>query len=560
MKGLIDMYADLEDPNFGSPFENRPPKKAPAPVKKITNNNNKKPNIKNNNNNFKNINNNKNINYNKNINNNFKKVNNNKNINNNINNFYNNFGDDDYDDYNYKKKFNDDYDDKDYNDKDNDDEDFNYDKNIIEDPLSMFSSPKYSYEDNDDQNIIVGTEDIKSKIDIPKIESIVKSLKDETHRYRSIEEFQQVLKNIAIKNNLNSQESQAFLIYCWLAKNLSYYTGSTPDNTPLGALQKRITQCSGYSRLYKELLKIFKIKSVLAHGIGRTYNLDPRPKTENHEWNAIKLNGEYYLCEVTWGAGKVENNKFVKNYSTFYFCCPPEIFIMSHYPSKDLSKWMLLDKKISQDQFENILYKDKYFYHYGFSDIQPSQGIIKLTNQNSIEIKFENYSQIKKLRLSCKVFVENRILENVSYIEKFEDYFLVNLLLNKRGHYNVIYFATDKSGTVHSELIARQQIYVMNDSKQIKVFPTIFNFPDELYIREPKYNYLPRNKEILFRFTSNEIDDMGVVINQKCMHLQKVDDTFIGKFIISGDEILVGKFELDNPKNMKVMIKYKVRK
>ena len=328
----------------------------------------------------------------------------------------------------------------------------------------------------------------------------------------------------------------------------------------MGALQKRITQCSGYSRLYKELLKIFKIKSVLVHGIGRTYNLDPRPKKENHEWNAIKLNGEYYLCEVTWGAGKVENNKFVKNYSTFYFCCPPEIFIMSHYPSKDLSKWMLLDKKISQDQFENILYKDKYFYHYGFSDIQPSQGIIKLTNQNSIEIKFENYSQIKKLRLSCKVFVENRILENVSYIEKFEDYFLVNLLLNKRGHYNVIYFATDKSGTVHSELIARQQIYVMNDSKQIKVFPTIFNFPDELYIREPKYNYLPRNKEILFRFTSNEIDDMGVVINQKCMHLQKVDDTFIGKFIISGDEILVGKFELDNPKNMKVMIKYKVRK
>ncbi len=53
---------------------------------------------------------------------------------------------------------------------------------------------------------------------------------------------------------------------------------------------------------------------------------------------------------------------------------------------------------------------------------------------------------------------------------------------------------------------------------------------------------------------------MGVVIDKKCMHLQKVDDTFMGKFIISGDEILVGKFELDNPKNMKVMIKYKVRK
>lgn len=553
------MYADLEDPNFGS-FGNKPPKKAPAPVKKIVNNNNKKPNVKNINNNFKNINNNKNINSNKNINNNFKKINNNKNFGGNqnyINNFYNNFDDDDF---NYKK-FDDDYHEhENYHDDIDDNDDFKYDKNIIEDPLSMLSSPKYTYEDNDDKNIIPGTEDIKSKIDIPKIESIVKSLKDETHKYRSIEELQQVLKNVSIKNNLDSQESQAFLIYCWLAKNISYYTGSSPDNTPLGALQKRITQCSGYSRLYKELLKVFHIKSVLVHGIGRTYNLDPRPKRENHEWNAIKLNGEYYLCEVTWGAGKVENNKFVRNYSTFYFCCPPEIFIMTHYPSKDLSKWMLLDKKISQDQFENILYKDKYFYHYSFSEIQPSQGIIKLTNQNSIEIKFENNSFIKKLRLSCKVFGENKLLENISYIEKFENYFLVNLLFNRRGNYNVLYFATDKSGTVHSELIARQQFYVLNDAKQIKVFPTIFNFPDELYIREPKYNNLPRNKEILFRYTSNEIDDMGVVIDKKCMHLQKVDNTFMGKFIISGDEILVGKFELDNPKNMKVMIKYKVRK
>ena len=40
---------------------------------------------------------------------------------------------------------------------------------------------------------------------------------------------------------------------------------------------------------------------------------------------------------------------------------------------------------------------------------------------------------------------------------------------------------------------------------------------------------------------------------------EKVDDTFFGKFLVTGDEILVGKFDLDNPKNMKVMIKYKVR-
>ena len=464
--------------------------------------------------------------------------------------FENNYNDEDNDE---------EYNDNNYNDNNDFEDDIHNDENIIQDPLSLLSSPKYKYEDNDDQNIIPGLDDIKSQIDIPKIESIISSLNDTNHKYKTIQELQNLLKSLSIKHNLTTEESQAFLTYCWLTKNLSYYIGPSPDNTPLGALQKRKTQCSGYSRLYKELLKIFKIKSVLVHGIGRTYNLDQKPRTENHEWNAIKLNGKYYLCEVTWGSGKVQNNKFIRNYNTFFFCCPPNIFIMTHYPSKDLSKWSLLDKKITQTEFENILYKDKFFYHYGFSNINPNEGIVKLKGKNSIEVKFENLNEIKSLRLSCKVFWQNKLCENISYIEKFNNFFIINFIFNKKGNYNVLYFCTNKKGIVESELIARQQFFVSDDNKQIKTFPTLLNFPDELYIREPKYNYLPRNKEILFKFSSEEIDDMGVVINQKCMHLQKVDDTFFGKFLVTGDEILVGKFDLDNPKNMKVMIKYKVR-
>ena len=569
MRGIIDLYSGLDNPDF-DPYGNSAPKKVtPAPAKKPFNNNNndKKPIIKNNNN-FKINNNNNNNNLKKN--NDFKSNNNNfKNNNNNFKGKNNNFKKINKD---YQINFINNYDkfndyEKDNNPKKNsqyefnDDNDYNYDKNIISDPLSLFTSSKNKDEDNDDQNIIPGKQDIKSQIDIEIIESIIISLNDSNHRYTSIKELQDVLKKVSLTNNLNDEPSQAFLTYCWLTKNISYYIGPRADNTPLGALQKRVTQCSGYSRLFKELLKVFKIKSVLVHGIGRTYSLNPKPKKENHEWNAIKLNGEYYLCEVTWGSGKVENNKFVRNYNTFYFCCPPDIFIYTHFPSQDLTKWMLLDKKISQEEFENILYKDKYFYHYGFSDIQPNEGIAKLKNKNSTEVKFNNLNQVKTLRLSCKVYYEHKLLENISYIEKYENYFIVNLIFNKKGNYNVLYFSTDKTGTVNSELIARQQFYVLNDAKETKVFPTIFNFPDELYIREPKYNNLPRNKEILFRFSSNEIDDMGVVIDKKCMHLQKMDDnTFVGKFTISGDEILVGKFDIDKPGNLKVMIKYKVRK
>jgi predicted RNA-binding protein len=51
----------------------------------------------------------------------------------------------------------------------------------------------------EEQNIIPGHEDIKSKIDMKKIESIITSLNDQNYTYKSIEEFQSTLKDIAMK-------------------------------------------------------------------------------------------------------------------------------------------------------------------------------------------------------------------------------------------------------------------------------------------------------------------------------------------------------------------------
>lgn len=495
MEGLINFYAELENPDFGSPTK-KVQKAKPKEQKKVfqqkvsTNNQKKKDNtIKN------------------------KKS--------------------------PKKKMN----------------EIDYD---MYDPLSILSHPKKFNDDNDDKNIIPGKEDIKSKIDINYIETIIESLNDQKYKYKSVEELQKKLKKISEENNLLTEESQAFLVYCWVTKNLSYDVGKRPDNSPLGALQKRITQCSGYARLFKELLKIFNIKSVLVHGCGRTFSLNPKPKEENHEWNAIKLNGEYYLCEVTWGSGKVEQGKFIRSYNTYYFCCPPELFIQTHLPSNDLEKWQLLSQKITRNDFDNLLYRDKNFYLYGFNNISPNEGIVKLNNENIYDIKIENKNDVKSLRVSCKVFLEQSLIENASCVEKFDTYFLIHLIFNKKGKYNVLVFTTDKSGTTYSQLILRQQCYVSSNSKENKSFPNMFSFPDDLHIIEPKYNNLKKDKEILFMFRSNDIDDMGIVIDKKLKHLIKNGNVFEGRFIVKGEEILVGKFTSDSP-NLKVMFKYNTK-
>jgi hypothetical protein len=53
---------------------------------------------------------------------------------------------------------------------------------------------------------------------------------------------------------------------------------------------------------------------------------------------------------------------------------------------------------------------------------------------------------------------------------------------------------------------------------------------------------------------------MVIVVDKKCKHLNKIDNYFEGKFVIKGEEILVGKFTPDNPGNLKVMVKYNIKK
>ena len=56
-----------------------------------------------------------------------------------------------------------------------------------------------------------------------------------------------------------------------------------------------------------------------------------------HAWNAVELNGRWYLLDATWNAGSVSGNSFNKQYSSTYLFTPPDIFISDHIPDDNLS-------------------------------------------------------------------------------------------------------------------------------------------------------------------------------------------------------------------------------
>lgn len=109
-------------------------------------------------------------------------------------------------------------------------------------------------------------------------------------------------------------------------------------------LKDKTTICTGYAYLIQELSELANLNCNIVHGYGKTSTtLIDESTAPNHSWNAIELNGKWYLCDPTWASGiqNPETNTFKFYYNDGYFLTNPQLFAINHFPID--SKWMLLE-------------------------------------------------------------------------------------------------------------------------------------------------------------------------------------------------------------------------
>ena len=75
------------------------------------------------------------------------------------------------------------------------------------------------------------------------------------------------------------------------------YQDAEHAHSAYGGLVTNIAVCEGYGKAFQYLLNQVGIESTLATGVGQ-----PAGSTtpENHAWNFVKINGNYYFTDVTW--------------------------------------------------------------------------------------------------------------------------------------------------------------------------------------------------------------------------------------------------------------------
>lgn len=111
--------------------------------------------------------------------------------------------------------------------------------------------------------------------------------------------------------------------------------------------EEKKTLCTGYAYLLKELANLAGLECEIIHGYGKMNLLKSDDTTiPNHSWNAIKLDGTWYLCDATWSSGIIdmETYRFEHTYDNTFFLMDPQVFIKTHKPIA--KKWTLLDKRL----------------------------------------------------------------------------------------------------------------------------------------------------------------------------------------------------------------------
>lgn len=290
----------------------------------------------------------------------------------------------------------------------------------------------------------------------------------------SAEESIRSLAEYLIQPATNDRE-KARAIYRWVTANISYdtdaYFSGNHGSTEAGdVLKSRSSVCSGYSGLFSKLglaagLEVAEI-SGYAKGYGYKTGEEFTGKTD-HAWNAVKLDGKWYLIDATWGAGTVGNNgKFSRKFEEFYFLTPPEQFIYRHFPEK--KTWQLIDQPISKQEYTEIPNLPPAFFSHGFQLVSHPKAVIRTDAELEIIL-----GAARDVSIMTKLMKNGKELENMTFTRRENDGYAISALFPDKGEYELKIFVKRHSSQGTYAMAMDYKIIAESGSGSDASFPKI---------------------------------------------------------------------------------------
>ncbi|MCG9791587.1 transglutaminase domain-containing protein [Flavobacterium algicola] len=157
-----------------------------------------------------------------------------------------------------------------------------------------------------------------------------------------------------IDANFKTDEDKLRAVFYWTATNIDYdVKNMMADNSSeskaykvSNTLKTHKGVCIHYAEVFSAIANDLKIKNFIIDGFVKSQG---KVSPIAHAWCAIQIGGQWFLMDPTWGAGGVQNGKYVKRLNNSYFKVAPTQMAKSHLPFDYL--WQFLPQPLTFDNF-----------------------------------------------------------------------------------------------------------------------------------------------------------------------------------------------------------------
>lgn len=153
------------------------------------------------------------------------------------------------------------------------------------------------------------------------------------------------------------------------------------STTIYGCLITRLGICSGYSATFKYLADKIGIECMRVSGNGKETG-------ESHQWNCVKVDGEYYYIDATWD-DKVHTDPGVYSKDYEYFLINEQELLLTH----TIKEGQILPSCVSE-KYNYYIYNGLYLEQYNFTNF--SQIVRSKLPAKEISIKFGSAEECQK--------------------------------------------------------------------------------------------------------------------------------------------------------------------
>lgn len=214
-----------------------------------------------------------------------------------------------------------------------------------------------------------------------------------------------------LANGAQSDFAKVKIFHDWICDNIAYdsemyFSGRIYMQDYASVIKKRKAVCAGYAACINAMCSLAGIKSKTISGFSKGAGFSGKiGQYPDHDWNAVKINGRWYLLDATWDAGYLDYKTFVKRYSTQYLFWDARTFLYSHLAQKDSEQFFA--PSLSKEQFESEPKIEGKFFQKGLS---LTDDKLHFSNETSAEFEV-------RIKANGNFFVTNELFDKQGFIQ-----------------------------------------------------------------------------------------------------------------------------------------------